>query len=52
MPLDFTFLMCPERSGSNLITRMFDAHPDCRGVMDRIAARPYAPFFTGEPVHA
>lgn len=31
MPLDFTFLMCSERSGSNLITRMFDAHPDCCG---------------------
>ncbi len=25
------FLMCSERSGSNLITRMFDAHPDCCG---------------------
>ena len=31
MPLSFTFLMCSERSGSNLITRMFDAHPDCCG---------------------
>jgi hypothetical protein len=26
-----TFLMCSERSGSNLIARMFDAHPDCCG---------------------
>jgi hypothetical protein len=24
---EFTFLMCSERSGSNLISRMFDAHP-------------------------
>ncbi|MBE0564399.1 MAG: sulfotransferase, partial [Krumholzibacteria bacterium] len=31
MPLGFTFLMCSERSGSNLIARMFDAHPDCCG---------------------
>ena len=25
---EFTFLMCSERSGSNLISRMFDAHPE------------------------
>jgi hypothetical protein len=25
---NFTFLMCSERSGSNLLSRMFDAHPD------------------------
>ncbi len=31
MPLPTTFLMCSERSGSNLITHMFDAHPDCCG---------------------
>ncbi len=29
MPLSCTFLMCSERSGSNLIARMFDAHPAC-----------------------
>ena len=28
---EFTFLMCSERSGSNLISRMFDAHPDVCG---------------------
>ncbi len=31
MATEFTFLMCSERSGSNLITRMFDAHPRCCG---------------------
>ncbi len=31
MPLGFTFLMCSERSGSNLVARMFDAHADCCG---------------------
>ena len=27
----FIFLMCSERSGSNLITKLFDAHPDVCG---------------------
>lgn len=31
MASEFTFLMCSERSGSNLVTRMFDAHPECCG---------------------
>ncbi len=31
MTPDVIFLICSERSGSNLITRMFDAHPDCCG---------------------
>ncbi|MCP4573523.1 MAG: sulfotransferase [bacterium] len=28
---EFTFLMCSERSGSNLVTRMLDAHRQCCG---------------------
>ncbi|PJA74769.1 hypothetical protein CO151_08550 [bacterium CG_4_9_14_3_um_filter_65_15] len=31
MAMSAIFLMCSERSGSNLITRMFDAHRDCCG---------------------
>lgn len=29
--MDFSFLMCSERSGSNLILRMLDAHPEICG---------------------
>lgn len=29
--MDFTFLMCSERSGSNLITKIMDNHPDYCG---------------------
>lgn len=32
------FLMCSERSGSNLITRMMNAHPDiCRPAVKHIS---------------
>lgn len=42
MPLGFTFLMCSERSGSNLIARMFDAHPDCCGQPPRAGSAVHA----------
>jgi len=29
--MSFTFLLCPERSGSNLITQMMNSHPDICG---------------------
>ena len=29
--LSFVFLQCSERSGSNFITRLFDAHPEVCG---------------------
>jgi len=29
--MTFTFMMCSERSGSNLLTRLMDAHPDVCG---------------------
>lgn len=29
--MPFVFLLCSERSGSNLITKIFDSHPECCG---------------------
>lgn len=41
-PAPFTFLMCSERSGSNLITRMMDSHPDVCGPFPKHLINPLA----------
>ncbi|MFH0945092.1 MAG: sulfotransferase [Planctomycetota bacterium] len=40
--MDLTFLICSERSGSNLITRMLDAHPEVCGPPPTHAVRTFA----------
>ena len=40
---DFTFLLCSERSGSNLITKLLDAHPDICGPSPSHVVRAFAP---------
>ena len=42
-PVAFAFLMAGERSGSNLLTRMVDAHPQCCGPAPLHALRILAP---------
>ncbi|NNG00918.1 MAG: sulfotransferase [Desulfobacteraceae bacterium] len=41
--MQFNFLLCSERSGSNLITKILDAHPEVCGPFPRHAIRYFAP---------
>ena len=43
VPLSFTFLLCSERSGSNLITKLMDAHPEVCGPSPTHLFRTFAP---------
>lgn len=42
MVVEFTFLMCSERCGSNLITRLLDAHPQVCGPATKHLLNPVA----------
>ena len=40
--MQFDFLLCSERSGSNLITKIIDSHPDICGPFPRHAVNLFA----------